>query len=123
VPGVRFWIEIGPFMKELIIGNSTFHGVEMLRRIIFDTTPNLVSLSLVNNIYEANNSEDDDGATLMSQLEPYNPVHKNLQVLYLVIDSQSDNRVEHKLPITWMELLLHFGNIQVGLWQLNFFSS
>ncbi|CAL8140326.1 unnamed protein product [Orchesella dallaii] len=107
-----FWKRMGPQMTHLSIKCSQFARVDDLRHILFQFTPNLKCLKLIQNVYKDKRPENK-----VQRLNPKLPQHilksnflqRNL--VELEIELVEEFGPEVNLPITWMELLLHFPNI------------
>jgi len=112
VEKLKFWKKVGPMMSHLRVQHSVIYELEDFRKMIFKLTKNLQFLALKENAYKpqlAISGREDFSRP--EHCEPKEP-QRNLKELHIVFDIPG-NRNEHKLPISWIELMVNFPNIQV----------
>jgi len=112
---LEWWNIVGRSLINLKIENCLFYKKEVLRQIIFQLTPNLQVLRLHCNTYQSRRIPPGPRRTNLGITDhqiTLEQAQRNLKKLQIEL-IEKDKRDE--LPITWMELLLHFPNVEVQL--------
>ncbi|ODM96077.1 hypothetical protein Ocin01_10603 [Orchesella cincta] len=107
----RFWTKVGPLMTHLTIKRSRVFQAEDLRKVIFELTPNLRYLALCQNFYHEDRLKID-----LRDLAKPPKVQGNLVEFKVRIERWNTPAVEsqeQELPLSWMEIFLHFPNLKL----------
>ncbi|CAL8136275.1 unnamed protein product [Orchesella dallaii] len=127
---LKFWEKIGPLMTSLYMEECDIYRLEDFRKVLFEITPNLESLFLIKNIYRIDRPDESEVRLDPNRDEHRKPefIQKNLTTLEICLEVGdlfhfsmeelvNDDYIWNveELPITWMELLIHFPMIQ-NMW-------